>query len=97
MVALAQRVFEGMQTQKPGYTEYGQGNLRRQTAGRNGIAGSGNGSNGQGNQAFISSAYHPCGGFRGRGRGYGQDNRNSSPHTTGDGINAGQGQAKSEE
>src|SRR4029077_3746866 len=66
MVALAQRVFEGMQTQKPSYTESGKGNLRRQTAGRNGIAGSSNGSNGQGDQASASSAYHPRGGFRGR-------------------------------
>jgi hypothetical protein len=70
IVALAQRVFEGIQTQKPGYAENRKGNLRCQTSSRDGITGFTNGGfNCQSGQVSASSVIcHPWNRFRGRGR-----------------------------
>ena len=72
MVALAQRVYEGMQAQKSRHTELRKGTSRHQLPGNRNAIGPTNEPNNQDNQPSVISASRPRGWPRGRGRGRGR-------------------------
>jgi Zinc knuckle len=96
MVALAQRVYEGMQTQRSRHTEFRKGTLGHQSAGRGDALSSANGHDDRDDRTSAIPTQRPRGRFRGRGRGRGRGGYDSSFHTPAKVVDAKQGRVNPE-